>query len=690
MSSGQYMLGIALLGVTVGSLVATARVVRRMILPAWSGAPARLAEAVIGIAALVVVSELLGAVGVFTRWWLAGACAVIAIGTLAVLRTRVPARGGSVAAAGADLAAPSAGVLPVAAAAVAVALTLVPWKDGTLAALHHGMSEYDTLAYHMPFAARFAQDASVTGIQYVWNDPVSFYPANSELIHAVGIVLFGRDLLSPVLNLGWLGLALLAGWCIGRPWGIGPATMSATALVASVNVMVFSQAGSANNDIAGLAFVLAAVAFVVSAPRLRGAQVLAALAAGLAVGTRLSLWAPVLALSVMAIVGAGRGHRRATAAMVDCGGRCRIGLLVRPQPGRHRQPAAMVRTEARRTAEPPLHRSITDWVDVHRELHRRIPPSSRRTSFRSSRPRSVDAGGSCSCWPSPELAWAWRARAAETVRPLAFVVLASAVAYVFTPATAAGPAARLFAYNTRYAVPAIALGVIVLVLALSRLGVQPLGLVLGMLLAVIVVVPFHLSAAVLVAVVLAVTTTAVVVFGARAAPRRARGTGLVFVLLGLAVVVGVGWREQRTYLHDRYRGATLGEPVEPIYAALAGVSHARIAVAGFAEAYPLYGVTSTNRVDYPSSRSQGTRFTLRSDCSSWLLALSEGHYDYVVTARQGPGEPSTAVWTLRYPGAHELLASPPGFVRGGSAWRWELFRLPRAAGVNTEAACRGT
>jgi hypothetical protein len=133
----------------------------------------------------------------------------------------------------------------------------------------------------------------------------------------------------------------------------------------------------------------------------------------------------------------------------------------------------------------------------------------------------------------------------------------------------------------------------------------------------------------------------------------------------------------------------LGEPVEPIYAALAGVTHARIAVAGFYETYPLYGGDSTNRVDYPSSRS-GSSFTLRSDCSTWLLALSRGHYDYVVTALTGRSEPRAAAWTRRYPGARELLASPLGFVRHGSAWRWELFRLTRAASVNTEAACRGT
>ena len=393
------------------------------------------------------------------------------------------------------------------------------------------MSEYDTLAYHMPFAARFAQDASVTGIQYVWNDPVSFYPANSELIHAVGIVLFGRDLLSPVLNLGWLGLALLAGWCIGRPRGIGPATMSATALVASVNVMVYSQAGSAKNDIAGLALLLAAVALVVNAPRLRGAHMVAALAAGLAVGTRLSLWAPVLALALVAIVGAGRERRRATAGWWIAGGVVGAGFWYARN---------LVATGN------PL-----PWLGLKLDgllnLHSTAPPPTGTTSIAKyiSDPAFIKAhlvpqlasafGG---CWwlvlglAAAGIGVGLLARAAGMVRQLAFVALAGAVAYVFTPTTASGPDARDFGFNTRYAIPEIALGVIVLALALSQLGVQPLGLAVALLLAVIVVVPFHISAPVLLAVVLVAGTTAVVVCGARAAPRRARGAG--FVLLGLA------------------------------------------------------------------------------------------------------------------------------------------------------------
>jgi hypothetical protein len=679
MSRGEYILGIALLGVTVGSLVATARLVRRTILPGWSGAPARLAEAVIGIAALIVVSELLGAVGVFRRWWLVAACVVMAIGTVAVLRRRT-------APAGADLAAPSPGVLPVATAALALALTLVPWKDETRTALAHGMNAYDTVSYHMPLAAGFAQSASVTGIQYVWIDTVSFYPLDNELIHAVGLLLFGRDLLSPVLNLGWLGLALLAGWCIGRPRGIGPATMSATALVASLSVMVDSQGGSASSDIAGLALLLAAVAFVVSAPRLRGAHIVAALAAGLGVGTRLYLWAPVLALAVVAIVGVGRGQRRATAWWWLAGGVVGAGFwyarnLVaagNPLPWFGVKLGGLL--NLRSTGPPPGgEKSLASYITDPAFIRAHIVPQ-----------LSTAFGGRW--WVVLGLAAAGigvglAAKTAPLVRRLALVTLAGTVAYVFTPLSASGTNASLFAYDTRYVIPEIALGAIVLALALSELGVQPLALALGLLLAVIVVVPFYVSAGTLVVIVLVASATAIVVYGTRAVPRPARVAGLV--LLALAVV-GLGWHEQRTYFHDRYRGAVLGEPVEPIYTALAGVSHKRIAVAGLYQSYPLYGVASTNRVDYPSSRTDGTKFTLPSTCSTWLLALSRGHYDYVVTARQGPDEPPAAAWTRRYPGAHELLASPPGFVRLGSPWRWELFGLPRAAGVNAQAACRGT
>ena len=58
-----------------------------------------------------------------------------------------------------------------------------------------------------------------------------FYPQNSELAaRRRRSALFDRDLLSPLVNFGWLGVALLAAWCIGRPYGVAPLSLVAVAL----------------------------------------------------------------------------------------------------------------------------------------------------------------------------------------------------------------------------------------------------------------------------------------------------------------------------------------------------------------------------------------------------------------------------------------------------------------------------
>jgi hypothetical protein len=62
MSTGAYILDVVLLAVVVGSAVLTGWSTRRMLLPAWTGAPARLAESVCGAGAVIVVAELLGSV----------------------------------------------------------------------------------------------------------------------------------------------------------------------------------------------------------------------------------------------------------------------------------------------------------------------------------------------------------------------------------------------------------------------------------------------------------------------------------------------------------------------------------------------------------------------------------------------------------------------------------------------------
>jgi hypothetical protein len=65
------------------------------------------------------------------------------------------------------------------------------------------------------------QQGSIAHLHYLDSDPVTvFYPASSELLHAVGMVVMGSDVLSTVMNLGWLALALLAAWCLGRCFGV--------------------------------------------------------------------------------------------------------------------------------------------------------------------------------------------------------------------------------------------------------------------------------------------------------------------------------------------------------------------------------------------------------------------------------------------------------------------------------------
>ena len=100
-------------------------------------------------------------------------------------------------------------------------------------ALDQGMYYQDTTWYHMSFSARFAQTGHVGPLHFT--DPLKlaawFYPQNSELLHGVGIVFLKTDFLSPLINLMWVALCLLAAWCVGRPYAIGGVTVLGAAVV---------------------------------------------------------------------------------------------------------------------------------------------------------------------------------------------------------------------------------------------------------------------------------------------------------------------------------------------------------------------------------------------------------------------------------------------------------------------------
>jgi hypothetical protein len=274
MSLSQYLLGAAELAVIAASLGLGAYYLRALLVPAWTGALGRLAEIVLAVSGLIVIAELLGLLKLLEEVPLLLVCAVAGLGIAYWARSRDPV------AVHHEFPAvrPSKAMLAVAIAASA--LIVAHWAEPSQEALDTGMYYQDTTWYHMSFSGRFAQTGEVGPLHLT--DPLKltawYYPQNSELLHAIPMVTLGNDFLSPLINLVWLAVALLAAWCIGRPYAVGAATLLGAGVVLDSEMLVGSQAGNAPNDIMGLFFLLCVLAFLVNgaataraAPRMAGA-----------------------------------------------------------------------------------------------------------------------------------------------------------------------------------------------------------------------------------------------------------------------------------------------------------------------------------------------------------------------------------------------------------------------------------
>ena len=64
--TADYLQACAAVAVVAISLTLAARALRSRLLPAWDGAPARLADAILAIGALTLILELLGSIGLLT------------------------------------------------------------------------------------------------------------------------------------------------------------------------------------------------------------------------------------------------------------------------------------------------------------------------------------------------------------------------------------------------------------------------------------------------------------------------------------------------------------------------------------------------------------------------------------------------------------------------------------------------
>jgi hypothetical protein len=673
-STGDYILGsIGLLAIVVSMAIA-GRTMRRAALPSWTGAPGLLADTVLAIAILIVISELLGLFGILDGVLLVAAAVIVGGGAIRLEPMLIRA-GDRVAQRGfgpdSDLREASRATPYELAAAIVITLIVVAeWAGPTLLALDRGIYGGDSLWYHLPLAAHLAESGSVTSLLYT--DPLYlnwFYPQVSELVHAGGILLYGNDFLSPLLNMAWLGLALFAGWCIGRPYGSGATSLAAVASVMAANLLFSRQPGNANNDVVAIALFLSAVALLVNTrwpggwPRSAaaglpvGALIVGGLAAGLALGTKLTVVPPVLALTVGVIVIAGRGERaRATAAwlggMVVGGGYWYVrNLIVSGNPFPWQDIGPIHHAEALQGRHPYAIVHYATDTDVWGKfftpaLHERLGE----------------------LWPA-YLALAvigvvlalWRGGRME--RMLGAVALVAAIAYLLTPLGASGPEGMPvgFRLNIRYLAPGLILALTLIAIPpfagdreVWRLGGAQRLWRVGTLaiFAVLVVVSAGAIGAIdtdripgtaVIVLALVVVPLGLVFLSRRGlAPVPLAGIGAVAVI---ALAVG-GRFVQDHYLDERYSSAApdyptteqpaveLGQGLGAAYEWARGTQDLSIGLSGTMGAlfqYGLWGGDSSNDVRYIGQRGPRGSFDEIPQCPEFIAALNDGDFDYVVT-----------------------------------------------------------
>jgi hypothetical protein len=405
-----------------------------------------------------------------------------------------------------------------------IALVFAHWGLTTKDALDRGIFNFDSLWYHMPFAADMVQSHSVTGLHYTETVFTNwFYPQNSELLHATGILLTYRDTLSLFLNFGFLALSFLAAWCIGRPYGRGHLTVVAAAIVLECHTLVVREPGAAKNDLVAAALLLAAVAILVNwsgisrgwrgaggsrtarglpagplaprqDPRADAAHMTywplaaAGLAVGLAVGTKSTAVAMAAALTLAVVVLAPAGRRWAAAgwwfvpALLGGGYWYLRNLIVAGNPlpqATSIGPISLPHPERLQEGRPDF--SIVHYATDTGVWRDYFEPGLHQ-AFGALWPLVIAAaiaGGILALLRGRD----------KIVRWAGAVALLGLVAYVFTPLSAAGAEGEPvgFGINIRYAIPPLLLGLTLLPLAPKRLVGWREWTLLGALLAVLVV-----------------------------------------------------------------------------------------------------------------------------------------------------------------------------------------------------------
>jgi hypothetical protein len=646
-SFGSYLLGAAQLAVLAVATGYAAWFLRVRLLPGWRGAPARLVEVTVAVGLVTLVSEILGTFGLLYAGVLIVAMVLVA------LAARLLAQGhsGGQTARGVD-----PGIAASLVAIAVIAIVTFDWAVTAKHALDSGIFNFDSLWYHMPFSADIAQSHSTTGMHHIETVFVNwFYPQNSELLHAVGILMIGRDTLSLFINFGWLAVAFLAAYCVGRPYGRGIPTTIVAAILVGCHTLVVREPGAAKNDLMAAALLLAGIAILIEAwnaqPEDRRALfgwplAAAGLAVGLASGTRLTIFAFAAALSIVVLVLAPSGKRWGAAgawfgAGLLGGGYWYLRNLVvsgSPIPEVTKLgPISPPHPERLQEGRPGF--SISHYLTDTGVWHHYFAPGV-HDAFGALWPLLL-VGAVAAC-----LLAIFSGRD-KLIRWLGGCALFALVAYLFTPLGAAGAegAPVGFAINIRYVIPALLAALVLLPLPRFLDGEKRQWGLIGVLIVVYLVTdrPDHglHDKARLFALAFAIVFVAVpaLIWLARRDGLPGRLVVASLAALALATVV-LGYPVQRHYLSHRFANLTAatsipGMDLNDAYRWARGVRDSRIGLAGTTAGfagYGFYGPDLSNRVVYLGEPGPHGAFNAIPTCQSFREAVNEAELDYLVTS----------------------------------------------------------
>lgn len=653
----QYLAGSALVVVFAGSAAYAAWRLRRHLLPGWTGGPARLVESVTAIGLVVVLAELLGLAGLIRPWSLVLLLALVAAGVHLATPTRdvsspLDPEAHSVPPAPAV----PGGPWPRLIAFTVIFLLVAQWGAFVAQNLDHGITNFDSVWYHLPYATEIARTGSVTYFPHT--DTVFtnwFYPQNSELIHGLAISFTGRDFLSIFLNMGWLGLALLAGWCAGRPYGRPHLTVIAAAVLLAAHTLVVREPGTAKNDIVTIALVLAGVAILLNRSsavkdgfgRVGPGWALAAggLAIGLAAGTKVTALAPAAMMTLAVLMAAVDGRRwRAAGAwfggMLAGGGWWYLRDLAAtgnpiPQFGGLGLPGPERLQQGR--PDFTVAHYLTDTT-VWREYF--VPGLEQ---------------GFGRLWPVllagtviGVIALAFRGPGRLTRAHGAAALLALA-AYLVTPLGAAGPAGHptAFSINLRFLAPALAMALVLVPLLPwfdpGRRWRTALGVVLVTLFfAGWAEHPLGVTGGTAFGIVFALAFLALPVLAWSLRDRfRLAGASAVLNPAGLSVIACAvffllaGWPLSQRYLDNRYADFEPEAGLAPIYRWANETEDSRIGLAGTTagfKSFGFYGRDLSNRVIYLGAPGRRGSFNAIGSCRPFVDAVNAARLDYLVTS----------------------------------------------------------